>query len=455
MNFFKDKLLPWLKQYWLMAVLGLIALAALPTAWFFSSSMNKTFVEEFQQSVTKDYDSVTKAKNTYELVGVSGDKLLTHPHEFNSELTQWYGERWKEIQSKTGVVWDEGLKFNKGTHALLREGVFPEPPALERDVKTRELVRAVIEFHKKILEDSRAGLPPEPSQIAAQLTEFRAAAVAKIQAEMGRGPDKAEAEKIGKDMLDQRLGRYRARANELSVYAFPGVFLGIPKEVSMTTTTSLVEAWELQEKAWVHADIMRAIKTANSESSIPSAVVKRVYSMQVAPAGYDPAQPTPAPFDAGDDKAPLNFQASVTGRMSGPGTRNKWFDIRQVGLDVVVSGQRVPTLIDALAATNFITVLDVALLPVDVQAEARQGFYYGDEHVVRARLTLETVWLREWRKDWMPLDVKKALGMDDSVQADAAAAAPSGGSGRRNPPPAGGGGGGAAGSGGKRGARDD
>ena len=53
--------------------------------------------------------------------------------------------------------------------------------------------------------------------------------------------------------------------------------------------------------------------------------------------------------------------------------------------------------IDALTATNFIAVLDLDLDKADTFADLREGFYYGDEHVVRATLKLEFVLLRAWR----------------------------------------------------------
>lgn len=411
----KDKIVPWLKSNWPIVALGVVAVAALPTAVFFSSSMQGKFVEGMQQKVNTDWDSVTKAKNSYYLQGVSGEKLLEKNTEFNSELTKFYAERWKDVQQQTGVVWEEGLKFNRGQHGLLiAEGVFPEPPPLEREVRTRELARAAIEHHKKILADARAGSPPDPAQLAAQLAEARASAVARIQAEKGAEPDKAEAEKIARDLVDARIARARARAAELGVYADMSVFTGIPAQVPSEAPTIAV-AWEMQELGWVHSDLMRAVTRANQGQSLLGGVVKRVHKITVRPAGYDPTNPAPATYDPGEDKAPVNFARTITGRISGPGSKNRWFDVREATMDVVVSSQRLPAFIDALAATNFISLLDVEISPVDPLVDLKDGYVYGDEHVVRAVLTLETVWLREWRKDWMPPDVKKALAMVEGV----------------------------------------
>lgn len=439
---FKDKVLPWLKLHWLVLVLGVVAIAALPTALYFSASMNKQYVDEFQSQVTKDWDSVTKAKNAYYLQDVAGQKILEKSSEYNSELTQWYSERWKDIQSKTGAVWEEGLKFNRGQHTLLMEGgLFPAPPEIELKVRTRQLVGLVIEKHTQILQDARAGSPPDAGQMAAQLSEFRQAALARIQAERGVAPDKAEMDKLTSDLLDQRLSRYRARAGEIGVYAEKSAFVGIPVSVPVDAP-SLTEAWDLQERTWLNQDLMRAVRLANSESSVPDSIVKRVIRIQATHGGYDAANPQALAFDAGEELAPLDFSRSVTGRVAGPGSRNKWFDLRLAQMEIVVSSQRLPAFINALAATNFISVLDVQLAAADPLQELRAGYYYGEEHVVRATLTLETLWLREWRKDWMPTEVKRALAMDESSKGDpnapgldAPAPAPVPGGGRRAAPP--------------------
>ena len=63
------------------------------------------------------------------------------------------------------------------------------------------------------------------------------------------------------------------------------------------------------------------------------------------------------------------------------------------------------------------------LTRVEPLVDLREGYDYGDDHVVKASFTLETIWLREWRKAAMPPKVQQALGMDDKVEGGAAAAA--------------------------------
>ena len=57
------------------------------------------------------------------------------------------------------------------------------------------------------------------------------------------------------------------------------------------------------------------------------------------------------------------------------------------------------------------TVTDVDLYEVDIWEDLERGYYYGSDHVVRAVLSIETVWLRSWMKDFMPSTVRTALGV--------------------------------------------
>jgi hypothetical protein len=105
----------------------------------------------------------------------------------------------------------------------------------------------------------------------------------------------------------------------------------------------------------------------------------------------------------------------LPGRISGPGSNNKWYDVRYITIEMVADAARLPAFIDALASINFMTVVDTDLVKVDSAAELREGYFYGDAPVVNATLVIESIWFREWRERWMPVEVKQALGMDPSA----------------------------------------
>jgi len=80
-------------------------------------------------------------------------------------------------------------------------------------------------------------------------------------------------------------------------------------------------------------------------------------------------------------------------------------------LDLIVDVERLPEVLDAIAGYNFMTVTSVHLTEVDPFELARQGFVYGSAPVARVRIHIETIWLREWTRRFMPKAIKQALGV--------------------------------------------
>ena len=63
-------------------------------------------------------------------------------------------------------------------------------------------------------------------------------------------------------------------------------------------------------------------------------------------------------------EAPINHAVSVTGR-----TSNSVYDVREVLCTLVVATSGLPAVMDALAAENFMAVLDVRVRPAAAVAE--------------------------------------------------------------------------------------
>jgi hypothetical protein len=110
------------------------------------------------------------------------------------------------------------------------------------------------------------------------------------------------------------------------------------------------------------------------------------------------------------------------------------YDLRSCNVVAVVSAKGLPQFLDALARTNFMTVLDCDFDAIDPVEDLKAGFYYGNDAVVRVRLRVETAWLREWTKKYMPADFRTEIGIPPDAPVDPAAAAAPGGS--PTPPPA-------------------
>ena len=426
-------LVPWLKAHWIIPVLTLVALAVLPTAWYFADDMHTKDLAAFQDRVGKDFDSVDQRKNAMQIYYIPSVDGSGHQLEktavVNEATIKRYGEIWAEVQSKIGGVSEKGIAFNKGDHKLLIDGLFlpATPDRITADNKGREFIERNMQFHKLLLTEMKAGEPAKAEDIAKQLSDRLQTEEQRVRAELGRDLNPEERAKLTEELVGLRLAALRKRAAEISVYADGNIFDGVPTSIPEKAPT-VVQCWDMQVKSWIDQDICRAIALANAKASagVPESVVKRITKIAIRPALYSTGDqaPQPALFDAGDDKPPLDFSASITGRVSGPGRRNRWYDVRPVTLEIVVSSARLPQFVTALSATNFIAVLDLDLTKVEPLADLREGFDYGDEHVVRASIVVETIWLRDWRKQAMPMDVQKALGMVEGVDAPGGAPIP-------------------------------
>jgi hypothetical protein len=80
-------------------------------------------------------------------------------------------------------------------------------------------------------------------------------------------------------------------------------------------------------------------------------------------------------------------------------------------MELVVDTQRLPEVLDAICSYNFFTVTSMRLSAVDPFDDVQSGFFYGSAPVTKVSLTIETVWLREWTMQYMPPQIKEALGI--------------------------------------------
>lgn len=259
-------------------------------------------------------------------------------------------------------------------------------------------------------------------------------------------------DELSAQLVERRLAEYRRGADVVSFYGSPGVLydgaeastrgLGgsrgsrgaaastIPS-VMPDNPPSLTEAYLWQWDFWVVEDLLRAVVRANADATgdpLPAsaAVVKRIESIRLdAYPMRKPVDPAAAaggdPFSSGG--GPTGFpggmsvggetggspKLTLTNRKSGDGP----YDLRHATMTVVVSSARLPKFLSAIKATNLMTVTDLDVEEVDVWRDLAEGYFYGEEHVVRATVRVESVWLREWTKQFMPQDVRTALGIPD------------------------------------------
>jgi len=448
------KILDWLKGHWLLVTLGLAVLFGVPPMVYFSQKMSTTLQTEEDKKVTDASKDLRGATITYKVESLVPGGQAT---ELSAAPNQTIIDKFKQMRvsqaAASRAVIEEAITFNRGPRSgatpeeaakntFLVAGLFPDP-GQQRQIKLREMARTYTnDAHKPLLAKAKAGMPPDGLALGQELALRQQEAIRQLLAP-GQEANALTAEQldgIAKQLIGFRIKKYTEQAMSFAFYAEPSIFR-LPVMDEAKSEPRLAEAWDWQTQFWIHQDIVRAVQAANAgSSSLIDAVVKRVERIDVdsmpLPASDTVSPEVVAGIVAVDPNVvpPPNYLASVTGRTSGPLAGNGLYDLRTVYVTAVVSTRRLPALLDAISRTNFMTVLDLDAESVDTIEDLKLGFFYGNESVIRVQLKIETAWLREWIKPFMPAALRAAYGIaPDQPPADSTAAgAPP------NTPPAGG-----------------
>lgn len=431
--------LNFLKQRWLPMVCVLVVLGTLPTAWIMSSKWNEKILEEAQKDAGDKLNKIKRARVTYVIPSVvpgQPDTTLATPP--NPVLTKWVAdERHQRVEQVERVI-AEATKLDQGPHKVLFEGLFPNPPA--DGVALKRKMREYLEFmlgdprhdrpswYTKVMREAGAGEVLDASELVSQLAEQkdREEAIAGAETENGSVPEE-QREAIHDRLVSRRIGEYRRHAQEFSFYADESVLGGDslfpPPSMEQRKggkVPGLGEGYVWMADAWVLEDVLEAIKKANTgvggeRTEVELSPVKRIIKLEVDKLpifGKNTEPQESATLISENGRVPVDPAASITGRVSSPG--NQLYDVRRVHLELVVSSENLPRVIEAFQSTGMMTITDLDLSEVDVWEDLSKGYAYGTENVVRASMDLEIVWLRSWTVPMMPDAVRRALGVENN-----------------------------------------
>jgi len=449
--------LPWLKKNWIIPSLCVVMLVVLGTAWWFSSGWNEQ-IRESQQKVASDLlNQVNNTKVTYALPIVAGDaKAVELSSAPNAVLTQKFAERKKQLlEQREGVV-KVAEAFNKGDKKPLIDGLFPAPAAGQEQLKPLEFVQKLAgnpaqgtqSAYQGLLDSIRAGGPVVSTQLEAQLNDILRRETEKIRGNGGaRELTPTEKESLSRLLLDARRAEYVRRANEISVYADMSIFpssgvaggggsggnvpgMGAVSGANQillaapATPPNVRQTFLWQSDFWLLQDVFAIVRNANTGpggklTGERDSVVKRIERIEILPWRAQTATEGVGGEMAGAaPPVPGEFKDSISGHSDGASTE---YDVRRARVTMIVSSARLPELFNAVGRSNFAFVTGFAMDKVDGWQDLAQGYYYGDENVVRVLLDLEFTWLRSWTEPLFPDAIRKGLGLPDRAPpADAA-----------------------------------
>jgi hypothetical protein len=455
-------ILDWIKTNWVIVTLTVVMVAVLPTAWFVSAKWNGGLRDRQQKLATADLTKLQGLqKVTYTLPpAVPGEKGLELATAPNDEVTKFFRERLKEHKAQTEAVVALAEKVNN-TDALTGkervtavDGILPKARGDQAD-KVREFIHAIAilgdtknpSVYETMLAAINAGGPPDAYTMAVELTDLRAREIEKLTATSGKTDLTLEERTAVRERLAaRRQAEYLRRAQQISVYATPAIFPAqsteftispfAPRTADLPNRPALAVVFAIQSDVWAVSDLLAAVKLANTGpdgrlTPVEQSVVKRIESItldrnrlfelvQASQSGMG-AEPAAAPAAAvTPGVVALDFRRSITGRFNS--FNNQLYDVRNADMTVVVSSERLPQLFNAIRKTNMMEVIGCKLTEVDPEVDLADGYAYGPEHVVRAQLTIETVWLRSWTSKFMPDQYREILSVQTPAKSESEAA---------------------------------
>ncbi len=414
------KILAFVKANLLSVICIAVTIISLPVLIFLGAGKASAIQEEVQGDLDGKNRTLQQVEFQYQFEPVTPEmapvEIRRAPTKAMNEAMKSWGE---QLRAQSAESIELIVDRNSEDHRVLLEGLFPEPAEPERVSKLQQVVELWPNAHRALIERVGAGAPPDAETLRAKLNIAWRQRVENIRSTRGVEPGVEDLEQIRASLREMRLSEYRAAASELRFYVDPGAFVDV-EAWSQNSLPDMSTVWDWQWKHWIHADLLRALALANTEGqwerSLLEGPVKRLNGVSVSRMQFS-GETQRTPIEYVTDIAP-NWSASETGRSGWPAAQQGLYDVRYATINVMIDGARLKQVIEAIAATNLMRVVQVDLRDADPSLDLYEGFIYGGGRIVQAEFVIETVWLRSWTRDYMPPAVKRAMGVPEPVSED-------------------------------------
>jgi len=441
----------------IFAVLILVAFVALPVI---SSSLNAE-VEETLSSRKKLDRDLTQLTNTpvdiadptpWFQPGTKGTALV-NPASLE-EMREYAAARNEEVQRLV----EAAAAHNRKGRSVLMPDLFPKPSLTDSQVMKKRFSEALNGAYRRLLEEINAGQPPSLDTMQETLVRREGQFISSTLAKRREDLTAEDRELLREELAKLRIGLVEDAAQTMATYASLGV-INLPSwDYGQTPEPTLTELFYWQWDYWIIEDIFRAVDESNSGSTaVPASAVKRIRSIDIYDSPGDAAedradrrsgrgggssggQAGGGPFLSGGgtggggaqlgggggagrgqqqaeegagakpadpaQEVVRDYSVSFTGRKTNP-----LYDVRYARVYLVVENDRIPEVLDAIGAQNFMTITDMEIWPTDPVEALEAGYVYGPDATSNVRLEIESVWLRSWTSQWMPEELKRELGL--------------------------------------------
>lgn len=406
------KIMALVKANLISVISVVVVVISLPALIFLSAGRSSAIHEKVQGDLDGMNRSLQQVQYQYQFEPVTPGEAAIEITEAPTEAMNKAMESWGEqLREQAAESIDVVVSRNAANKRVLVEGLFPEPTEADRVAKLQEIVERWPVAHRALIARVGAGAAPDRVTLEAKLSAVWRQRVERIQSTRDEvGAD--DLEQIRESLRDLRLAEYRATASDLRFYVNDDAFTDV-EPWGQNSLPSMATVWDWQWKHWIHGDLLEALRLANTEGdwerSLLEGPVKRLERVAVSPERYT-SKTLPVEISYAEEIAP-DWNVSETGRAGWPSAAHGLYDVRYASMSLLIDGDRLLEVVDAISRTNLMRVVKVEIKDVDPTPDLFDGYVYGQGHIVRAVLTIETVWLRSWMKDYMPPEVRQAMGV--------------------------------------------
>jgi hypothetical protein len=311
-------------------------------------------------------------------------------------------------------------------HQLLVTGELPAPSNDIRYAFAQAYAAEINDYSRwqKILDSTT---PPTAEEVTAKLADTHSKILeARVFKDPQTGqPDQASVQEAEAEYATQSAAvkpdMEAWRAAKHRIYLLPGA-LPVDTTINIQNLPTPDKICDAQFAMWVYDDVCSAIARVNDSDAdgatpdgppihdIAHSVVKQLVGITT---------PVPVENTTGFDAtagvssvAPKVTTISTTGRVS-----NGLYDVLRFKVSLVCDASKIPLVIRALEAGQFMTVLNVQITevvdPVIAASGANStqgGFRFGEKPVVRIELDCEALFMHKWTDPILPDSRKAGLG---------------------------------------------
>ncbi|MFZ4723015.1 MAG: hypothetical protein ACOYMI_07675 [Phycisphaerales bacterium] len=439
-----------LKRRWIMMLCGLVVVAAPVAAFLVQQSMDEENAKVVKTRVAL-FDSVGSLRKGSVTIRMPDGTSKEESTALNDAVIKKIREHNEELGKRSEEVYAAAVKRNQSAHVMIPglDAYLPAPQRADeatRDILLQKWAQLVEPARAKLLDDPSLQGPVPSSEALERVrgaeVQFCSANRVASRAELPAG----EMPKLLDALREARVGAAVDHAGRLDFYMDPGAIRWLPRpsggkaDGPAAVDEILVGMYRAQWDLWLVSDLLKAFRGVNAKQpgGPMKSPLKRVVAVEFdtlglpkpssggAAEGADAASGGEGEaIDPKKEVAPDFKAGGLTGLVS-----NHLFDVRTTVVDVVIETAAIPALVNELARCNFITVADVRLKPADSFEALRRGYAYGGQPCSDLRLTLQSVWLRDWTTERMPVallkTIKSAGKPKPEAPTDGAPAAPAG-----------------------------